>query len=92
MPDKQAVFREVARVLKPGGRLVISDVVLRGELPEVVQTSVLAYTGCISGADQWGTYFDKIESAGLGEVEVLKDRDFIEAIGEVLPPRIWSRP
>jgi SAM-dependent methyltransferase len=86
VPDKQAVFREVARVLKPGGRLVISDVVLQGELPEVVENSVLAYTGCISGADQWGPYFDKIEEAGLGEVEVLKDTDFIAAIGEVLPP------
>jgi SAM-dependent methyltransferase len=88
VPDKQVVFREVARVLKPGGRIVISDVVLKGELPEVIQDSVLAYTGCISGADQWGPYFDKIEDAGLGDVEVLKDRDFIEAIGEVLPPEL----
>ena len=85
VPDKRAVFAEVARVLKPGGRLVISDVVLKGELPEAIEKNVLAYTGCISGADQWGPYFDKLEEAGLGSVEVLKDRDFLDAIGSTPP-------
>ena len=72
-------------MLKPGGRLVISDVVLRGELPEQIEKSVLAYTGCISGADMWGPYFDKLEAAGLGPAEVLVDRDFLEAIGGTPP-------
>ncbi len=49
-PDKRKVFREVFRVLKPGGRLVVSDIVLRRELPQEIRDSVSAYVGCISGA------------------------------------------
>src|SRR3954465_7287635 len=49
-PDKPAVFREVARILKPGGRLAVSDIALKGELPEAIASSMAAYVGCIGGA------------------------------------------
>lgn len=50
IPDKAAVYREVARVLRPGGRVVVSDVVLDAPLPEVVASGVAALTGCVAGA------------------------------------------
>ncbi len=82
MPDKETVFREIHRVLKPGGRLVISDIVLDGRLPEAIETSVLAYVGCVSGALQRDRYFELVRKSGLTEVEVLKDVDFLAAAGE----------
>lgn len=85
VPDKGAVFREVFRVLRPGGRLVISDVVLDGVLPEAVTSDALAYVGCIAGALQRNQYFSLLEDAGLGEVEILKDVDFVELVGGSLP-------
>ena len=75
VPDKGAVFAEIARVLKPGGRMVVSDVVLDGRLPTAIENDVLAYVGCIAGAALRETYFGQLRAAGLGEVEILKDVD-----------------
>ena len=69
-PSKQRVFNEAFRVLKHGGRLMISDMVLLKELPEAVKKSVLAYVGCISGAEMKSAYVKMIEDAGFKEVKV----------------------
>ncbi len=72
-PEKEKVFNEAARVLKPGGRLMISDIVLEEKLPEEVRYSVSAYVGCVSGADLKQEYLDKIKSAGFDNVEILDE-------------------
>jgi SAM-dependent methyltransferase len=90
VPDKGAVFREVARVLRPGGRLVISDIVLDGELPAGVASDLMAYVGCIAGAMQRESYFDTVRRSGLAEVEVLRDIDFVEATESALPDEVQA--
>ncbi len=69
-PDKRKVFKEAFRVLKPGGRLMISDLVLLRDLPESVRESVRAYTGCIAGAMKKEEYLKVIEMAGFRQIEV----------------------
>ena len=81
-PDKAVVFREAARVLRQGGRLVVSDIILDGELPAVVKEDVEAYAGCIAGAMQRQPYFDAIEAAGFARAELLKDVDYLAVLGE----------
>jgi SAM-dependent methyltransferase len=71
-PDKDAVFKEAYRVLKPGGRLSISDIVLLGELPQEVKASLEEWAGCIAGALQEKVYLDKIRAAGF--VRITADR------------------
>jgi arsenite methyltransferase len=91
-PDKALVFREAARVLRPGGRMVVSDIVLDAELPAVVKEDVEAYVGCIAGAMRREPYFAAIEAAGFREAEILKDVDYIAALGEdALPDELLGK-
>ena len=75
-PDKPSVFREALRVLRPGGRLVVSDIVLSRELPESVQKSVEAYAGCVAGASLKEEYLRLIDEAGFERVEVLEQKSY----------------
>jgi SAM-dependent methyltransferase len=70
-PDKPAVFREIARVLKPGGRVAVSDIALKGELPEAVARSMAAYVGCIAGAIRIDDYRAGLLAAGFEHVEIV---------------------
>lgn len=71
-PDKDAVFREAFRVLKPGGRLSISDILLEGELPDEIKQDAKAWTGCIAGAEPSDVYLGRMKKAGLQVVSVAK--------------------
>jgi len=75
-PDKKRVFTEAFRVLKPGGRLMVSDIVLLKELPDAIRDSVAAYVGCISGALMRDIYVTAIREAGFHEVKVLDETVF----------------
>ena len=80
-PDKRRVFTEAFRVLKPGGRLMISDIVLLRELPDFIKNSIEAYIGCLSGAIMRNEYIEAIKAAGFQEVRIIDETSFpIECI------------
>jgi len=72
-PDKGKVFQEAFRVLKPGGRFMISDIVLLKELPKFIKDSIEAYIGCLSGAIMKDEYLQKIKVAGFQNVRVVDE-------------------
>ena len=75
-PDKAKVFQEALRVLKPGGRLMVSDITLLKELPDFIRNSIAAYVGCISGALMKDEYLDAIKEAGFHEVSIIDETVF----------------
>ena len=78
--DKPQVFSEVYRALKPGGRMMISDIVQLEPLPEAVLKSIEAYVGCIAGASLKQDYVSMIQGAGFRDVEILSETTFDAAL------------
>lgn len=82
-PDKRAVFREIARVLKPGGRLAVSDIALKQPLPAEVSNDVMAYVGCIAGAIPIEEYRQGLVEAGFSNVEVVDSNADLNAYAKI---------
>jgi arsenite methyltransferase len=75
-PDKAKVFGEAYRVLKPGGRLTVSDIVSDGVIPDEIKNDANAWTGCIAGALEQQEYLEKIKKSGFGDIQILSSREF----------------
>jgi arsenite methyltransferase len=82
-PDKRRVFNEAFRVLRPGGRFMISDMVLAKELPSAVRESVEAYVGCVAGAIKKEEYLESIRAAGFHEIQTVNEVPYpVEVIAD----------
>lgn len=82
-PDKRAVFREIARVLKPGGRVAISDIALKKPLPPEIGNDLLAYVGCIAGAISIEEYREGLREAGFAHVEIVDSGADLNAYAQI---------
>jgi arsenite methyltransferase len=82
-PDKAAVFREIARVLKPGGRLAVSDIALKQPLPAEIGDDLMAYVGCIAGAISIDDYTSGLAAAGFSAVQVIDSGADLNAYAQV---------
>jgi SAM-dependent methyltransferase len=84
-PDKDAVLREAFRVLKPGGRFAVSDVVVRGEVPSEIRRSIELWIGCVAGALEESEYRAKLEKAGFEAIDVEPTRIYtVESARDLL--------
>jgi arsenite methyltransferase len=72
-PDKPRVFREANRVLKPGGRITVSDIVTEGEIPEEIRRNLNSWASCVSGALPQEEYLKDIEAAGFKKPKILTE-------------------
>jgi arsenite methyltransferase len=82
-PNKTAVFREIARVLKPGGRVAVSDIALKQQLPEMLAKSIAAYVGCIAGAILIEDYRSGLLEAGFEHVQIVDSGADLNAYAKV---------
>ena len=82
-PDKPAVFREIARILKPGGRVAVSDIALKKELPKELGQDIVAYVGCIAGAISFDDYRRGLTEAGLSQTEIVDTGADLNAYAKV---------
>jgi SAM-dependent methyltransferase len=87
-PEKDRVFREAFRILKPGGRLMVSDIVLLNKLPDSIKKSVAAYIGCVAGASLKDEYLENIKAAGFKEAAVVDETSF--SSGQATDPIIQA--
>lgn len=78
-PDKDLVLAEAFRVLKPGGRLAVSDIVVRGEIPQAVRRNIELWAGCVAGALEEKEYLAKLERAGFEQVSIEPTRVYTAA-------------
>lgn len=74
VPDKSKAFEEIFRILKTGGHFCVSDIVVKGTLPDKLKNAAAAYTGCVAGAVDYEVYLDIINRAGFVGTEVLKEK------------------
>ncbi len=81
-PDKDAVLREAQRVLKPGGRIAIADIVTRGQMPQALKRSLELWAGCIAGALSEDEYARKLAAAGFEGIEIEAVREYTAAEAE----------